>query len=222
MLILNCTKATAELFTTNKKGKKSTSIQPNPNFSILDTEYEGQRLSQWLIHTKKIHRKNVLIIMHIPTRFSMVFSGLNKGEWEKVIQLILERLANAMLNVDAMIDREDEAQFQLTLNNYIDTHRTFHFFQRSDRSVLSHIADVFWRFELEVQEIGHLPNNQEEAAGFDEFTNQMIRSTGQLPKGFFPESEMYIEWLTRYGGVDRSQADVIRNLVLKSRLPPLI
>ena len=216
MLILNCTKAAAELFTPTKKGKKSIPIQPDPNFSILDSEYQGQPLSQWLIHTKKINRKNILIIMHIPTRFSMVFCNLKKGEWDKVIQLMLERLANAMLDVDDMIDKEDEALFQFTLANFIDTHRQFEFFQRSDKSVLGHIADVFDLFELELQDIGYLPNHQEEGAGFDEFANQTIRSTGLRPKGFYPEAEMYVEWLTRYGGVDESQAEHIRYLVIKS------
>jgi hypothetical protein len=219
MLVLNCTKAAADLFTTTKKGKKSTPIQPQPNFSILDTEYEGQPLSQWLIHTKKINRKNIVVIMHVPTRFSMVFCDLKKGEWSKVFQLMLERLANAMLGVDDMIDKEDEEHFQFTLDNFIDIHRQFEFFQRSDRSVLGHIADVFCLFESELQDIGHLPNHQEEGAGFDEFANQTIRSTGLRPKGFFPEAEMYVEWLTRYGGVDESQADHIRNLVVKSIQP---
>ena len=80
MLILNCTKAAAELFTTTRQGKKKTPIQPLPTFSISDVEHKGQQLSQWLIHTKKIHRKNVMVVMHVPTRFSMVFCGLKKGE----------------------------------------------------------------------------------------------------------------------------------------------
>ena len=78
MLILNCTKAAADFFSTTQKGKKISRLEPAPKQTIAESNDPAQW--QWLVHTIKVKGKNVLIAMDYHTRFSITLSALKKGD----------------------------------------------------------------------------------------------------------------------------------------------
>ena len=85
MLIFNCTKAAADFFTSTKKGEKSSPIEPAPyktiaeSIAMADVSTDSEHQWHWLIHAKKVKRKNVLIVMDYQSRFAITLTGLKKG-----------------------------------------------------------------------------------------------------------------------------------------------
>ncbi|CAM3607056.1 hypothetical protein VA7868_03528 [Vibrio aerogenes CECT 7868] len=217
MLVLNCTKAAADFFTVTRQGKKQSPIEKPPTPAIGDTLYHDQPVSSWLIHAIKVQRKNVLIAMDVHTRYAMVFAGIKKGNWSEFANQWLERLFNNMQFRGEEFELCDEASFHSMLNEFARQHPRPHFCQRGDRSVQSHINDVAWHIENWAHETGHLPEHHEDAASFDEWLNSMTRSTKSYKNGFFPDEEMFLHWITRYGDLDSQEEPMIRQYFNQSR-----
>jgi hypothetical protein len=91
MLVFNCTKTAAEFFTVTRQGKKQSPLEKPPTPAIIDTQHENLPVSSWLVHAIKVQRKNVLIAMHVHTRYAMVFTGLQKGNYAEFSRQWLER-----------------------------------------------------------------------------------------------------------------------------------
>ncbi|SHO57046.1 DUF6933 domain-containing protein [Vibrio quintilis] len=210
MLVFNCTKAAAEFFTVTRQGKKQSPLKPSPKSAIGDTQHNSQPVSPWLVHATKVQRKNVLIAMHVPTRYAMVFTGLKKGDWTEFFNQCLERLFNNMQFFGEAFELCDEASFHTMFNQFLRLHPKLHFCQRGDRSVQSHLNDVVWHFEYRVHEAGCLPDGQEQCASFDEWVNSMIRSTKSHKDYFHPDEEMFLDWISQYGDLDESEEPLIR------------
>jgi hypothetical protein len=222
MLVFNCTKTAAEFFTVTRQGKKQSPLEPTP--AIGDTQQDNHLVSSWLVHTIKVQRKNVLIAMHIQTRYAMVFTGLRKGDWPEFFNQWLERLFNNMQFFGEEFELCDEASFHTMFNQFIHLHPKPHFCQRGDRSVQSHINDVVWHFEYRVHEVGCLPDAQQECASFDEWVNSMIRSTKTKKDYFHPDEEMFLDWMSQYGDLNESEAPLIRQYFhsLRVQTSPLL
>ena len=210
MLVFNCTKAAAEFFTVTRQGKKQSPLEPSPNPEIVDTQYDNHPVSSWLVHCIKVQRKNVLIAMHVSTRYAMVFTGLKKGDWERFFNQWLERLFNNMQWFGETFEMCDEVSFSQMLNHFLRLHPKSHFCLRGDRSVQSHLNDVAWHFDYRAYQIGSLPDGQEQCASFDEWINSMMRSTKAHKDYFHPDEEMFLDWMNLYGELDESEMPLIR------------
>ncbi|EOG1048699.1 hypothetical protein ACK24S_003600 [Vibrio fluvialis] len=210
MLMFNCTKTAAEFFTVTRLGKKLSPLEPSPTPKAGDTQHDNQPVSAWLVHAIKVQRKNVLIAMHMQTRYAMVFTGLRKGDWAEFFNQWLERLFNNMQFFGEEFELCDEASFHTMFNQFIRLHPKPYFCQRGDRSVQSHINDVAWHFEYRVHQVGSLPDGQEQCASFDEWVNDMIRSTKTQKDYFHPDEEMFLLWMGHYGDLDSSEEPLIR------------
>ncbi|WP_375750013.1 DUF6933 domain-containing protein [Vibrio sp. HN007] len=210
MLVYNCTKAAVDFFTVTRKGKKDSPLTEPPIDSISDSGNDVRHISQWLVHAIKVQRKHVLIVMHIHTRYAMIFCNLKKGDWNTFLELHLERLFNNMQFFGEEFEMCDEHTFHNMFRRYLRKHPKPYFCKRGDRSAQSHINEVVWQFEDRVNEIGVLPNNQEEAASFDEWINSMIRSTKRHPDYFYPDEEMFFDWMLEYGDLDPSEREFVQ------------
>lgn len=217
MLVLNCTKAAADFFTLTRKGEKTSPLKDAPTESILDLGNKAAPISQWLVHAIKIQRKHVLIAVHSDTRYAMVFSDLKKGDWESFINLLAERLFNNLANFSIDIQTYDEATHEQMWGQFMVKHTQFHFCQRGDRSIQPHLNDVSRQFEDHAQEIGTLPNNKEEAAGFDAWVNYQLRRTKAHSDYFHPNEEMFIDFLAQYGELPEEQLNATRNKITELR-----
>ncbi|MGD6740097.1 DUF6933 domain-containing protein [Photobacterium leiognathi subsp. mandapamensis] len=191
MLVFNCTKAAADFFTVKRNGKKVSPLEAPPTDSISNSEpvdaFSTQPpMSAWLVHAVNVQRKKVLIAMHVETRYSMVFVGIQKGDWLEFTNQLLERLFNNMQFFGEEFEMCDEESFEEMFNEFIKLHPKPYFCQRGDRSVQSHINDVAWQFENRVYQAGSLPEGHEQSASFDEWINSLIRSTKQKKITFIP------------------------------------
>ncbi len=196
MLLFRCTKDAAEALSTTRKGEVQSWLDDTP---LPDDAQPWV----WQLHAVKIARQNVLVAMQADTRFAMVFWGLKKGDGETLIRLFYERLANHLLWLAADAGALDEAASQPMLDALLRQHAGFRFHTGSDRSVQSHINDVVHHCRDAVADNGCLPDNREQAAGFDEFLNEGIRSV----KGgayFQPTEEWLCACLRDFSGMDEA------------------
>ncbi|WP_305812861.1 DUF6933 domain-containing protein [Photobacterium leiognathi] len=217
MLVFNCTKAAADFFTVKRNGKKVSPLEAPPTDSISNSEpvdaFSTQPpMSAWLVHAVNVQRKKVLIAMHVETRYSMVFVGIQKGDWFEFTNQLLERLFNNMQFFGEEFEMCDEESFEEMFNEFIKLHPKPYFCQHGDRSVQSHINDVAWQFENRVYQAGSLPEGHEQSASFDEWINSLIRSTKQKNDHFHPDEEMFIDWMQTYSKLGDNEDKLIRQL----------
>lgn len=162
--------------------------------------------------------QNVVIVMHVQTRYAMVFTGLNKGDWVTFFNQWLERLFNNMQFFGEEFELCDDVSFNSMLSQFIHLHATPYFCRRGDRSVQSHINDVAWHFEYCVRQVGSLPHGQEQCASFDERVNSTIRSTKTQKDYFFPDEEMFLAWMSQYGDLEQGEIPLVRQYFHSLRL----
>lgn len=210
MLVFNCTKAAAEFFSVTRNGKKESRLQAPPEVDITERGSLDAPYAQWVVHATSIKRKKVLVVMHVHTRYALVFNGLPKGDWKAFLTVFMQRLFNNMQYFGEEFELCDDDSLQEMLNAFFAIHPRTVFCQRSDRSVQSHINDVVWHFGNAVNDVGRLPNNDEEGSVFDEWVNGILRSTKAQPDYFYPDEDMFIEWITLYGGMAVEEQDSVR------------
>ncbi|MCG9721482.1 hypothetical protein [Shewanella sp. Isolate7] len=73
--------------------------------------------------------------MHVETRYSMVFVGIQKGDWLEFTNQLLERVFNNMQFFGEEFEMCDEESFEEMFNEFINLHPRPFFCQRGDRSV---------------------------------------------------------------------------------------
>lgn len=195
MLIINCTKAAAEFFSTTKKGKKISPIEPAPEQTIAESNDPQQW--QWLVHAIKVKGLNVLVAMEYQTRFCITLSALKKGDVEDFLdnlELHLTVHAHEML----VATGADEQTIEASLDRYRETHNHCAFYQRSDRSAQANINDVTWHFRCHSDEMGEVPT-EFDLIGFDLYTNQLPRKRKDEKDFFIPQKRFLSAWLMRFG-----------------------
>ena len=161
MLLFHCTNDAADILSSTRQGQKHSWVDNTP--LPEDAQPWG-----WQLHAVKIARQNVLVAMQADTRFAMVFWGLKKGDGETLLRLFYERLANHLLWLAEDAGVLDEAASQAMLDRLLQQHAGFRFHTGSNRSVQTHINEVVHCCRDAVADNGCLPDNREEAAGFDE------------------------------------------------------
>ncbi len=203
MLILNCTKAAADFFSTTKKGKKISVLEPAPKQTIAESNDPAQW--QWLVHAIKVKGKNVLVAMDYQTRFSITLSALKKGDdgsfmnsFEHHLTVHIHEMMTAV-NVDSQT-------IDASLERYRHQHNRCAFYSRGDRSVQAHINDVVWHFRRCAYDGGDVPT-EVDLIGFDIFVNQILRKRQAEKDYFIPQHEFLHAWLIDYGEYNTAQAD---------------
>lgn len=209
MLLFRCTKDATEALTTTRKGAVQSWVDNTP----LPDDVQPW---VWQLHAVKIARQNVLVAMQTETRFAMVFWGLKKGDGEALLHLFYQRLANHLLWLAEDTGVLSEADCQTMLDRLLQQHAGFRFHAGSNRSVQTHINEVVHCCRDAVADNGYLPDNREEAAGFDEFLNQGIRSV----KGgayFQPSEEWLCVCLHDFSGIDEAGIAKVRERLKAQR-----
>lgn len=210
MLVFNCTKAASDFFTVSRRGQKQTPIEDKPTESIFDVGTALEPISQWLVHVIKVQRKNVIVAMHVHTRYAMVFCSVKKGDWLEFTNLLVERLFNNLHFFMEEFEWGDDDSFREMFNCFLAHHPRPYFCQRGDRSVQSHINDVAWQFEDRVYQVGTLPDNEFESASFDEWVNSLLRKTKVSKDYFYPDEEMFLQWVSHYGQLHDNELELVR------------
>ena len=222
MLILNCTKAAADFFSTTKKGKKISPIEPAPKQSIAESIGESMGESndphqwQWLVHAIKVKGKNVLVAMDYQTRFSITLSALKKGDEMAFLNNLEHHLTVHVHEMMSAINADSQA-IDASLEHYRQQHNSCAFYLRGDRSVQAHINDVAWHFRRWADDAGDVPT-EVDLIGQDVFANQLLRKRKAEKDYFTPQREFLHAWLTHYGEYSTARADEsINRLKAKER-----
>ena len=223
MLLFHCSQAAVDGLSVTRKGKQESWITQTP----LPAAVAEPAIPHWHwhLHQVTISRQRVWVAMEQQTRFAMVLWGFKKGEGEALLHCFYERLANHLIWALTYLELLDDQQAEQLLPPLLAQLSPFHFVAGSDRSVQAHITDVVQLCRLAVSEQGCLPDNQEQAAGFDMQLNQTPRSVRGGPY-IFPDEQLLCLLLKRLDGYHKVTADAVQSAFKAARrayfdMPPI-
>ena len=203
MLIFNCTEAASKFFSRVHKGKTLTPIDPKPPSSVIEDDGCAPFVEQWLVHAITVQRKHVLFVIHVETRYCMIFADAKKADTEGFIGWFADRwregLMRDAINHDLM-NWVDAGIMPQRMQEACLEHR---FYRRSHRSAQKHIDEIAWFFQDCAAEWECLPQGERAAIGFDAQMNDRPRSKGQK-ECFWPDEEMIAHWLRQYCAADET------------------
>jgi hypothetical protein len=209
MLVFQCTKDATEALTVTRKGVIESFVETKPA-PIEQTAWV------WQLHAVKIDRKLVFIAMQAETRFAMVFWGIKKGDAESLLQLFFERLANHVFWLVEDAQALNDKGASKMVDQLLEACRSFAFHAGSDRSVQRHINEVARECKYGFEAVGHLPDNREEAAGFDENMNRMLRSVRGGDYSY-PSEELLCNTLRDFAGFDVGKLAAVRQTLQEAK-----
>ncbi|MDE1716251.1 hypothetical protein PWG14_27680 [Chromobacterium amazonense] len=209
MLLFHCTKDASTALSSTRNGVTHSWVNDQP-LPAGDTPWI------WQLHAVKIMRQTVLVAMHSDSRFTMVFWGMKKGDGETLLLLFFERLANHLFWLAEDTGALDESGCETMFNRLMTTHHAFRFHTNSDRSVQAHINEVVQCCRNAVADNGCLPDNYEEAAGFEQYLNKIIRSAhgGDF---FYPDEALLRACLRAFAGFHESQLRKVQEQMREAR-----
>lgn len=214
MLVFNCTEAASDFFSRVHKGKKITPVQNPPSATIADDHAGDSKseLSQWLVHAITVQRKHVLLVIHLQTRYCMIFADMKKADADSFVQAFTQRWMNNMLDHAMQSGVLEWVEYPSMLERFTELNREFSFYRRSDRSAQGHLNEIVWIFKDQAADAGCLPTDEGAASCYDIKTNRFIRSRAGLKHSFLPDEEMLIHWLQKFCGASEASAQEAREL----------
>ncbi|KTD20373.1 DUF6933 domain-containing protein [Legionella londiniensis] len=218
MLVFNCTKAAADFFTTVRKGNKLSPMSPVPKKKFIDEPVlHSHQQWHWMVHVKKIARRNVLLAMDMDSRFCMIFWGIKKGNVQSFLEQFHDRLGLHVVSV-INLGGQDESISKKSMDSFVESHHEYAFVQRGDRSVQAHIKDVFFNFQYEQFRWEDDIPTEEELFFSDLRHNDTPRRRRHDKDYIFPTEIMFMTWLSRYANVDEQTiAHAMSQFRFKSR-----
>jgi|GEM_PF-1413022 len=145
----------------------------------------------WYAHRVTIMRRKCIIAMEYQSRYTMVFCGLTKPDFNNFAQLFSQRLLQEACVVTQLHKPLPEADEQLLceLANEVSMQQSY--CCHHDRSVQSHINQVKDHLEDLVLRDGYpLPESNVDAMRFGLLANDMLRKT-KNHKDYFVPLEVY-------------------------------
>ena len=150
--------------------------------------------------------------MEWQSRYSMVFAGLTKAEFQNFPKTCADRLWREVVSICQLDDVQSQKMAELV--EMVAAEQSYQ--SGSDRSVQAHINDVAWHLGCEANEAGYLPEKPEEAFGFGIKMNEWLRKR-KGDKDYFVPVEIFRDcWLGMLEHVDsqgssskRKMADVV-------------
>lgn len=208
MLVFNCSQTARKFFSRKVERKAVTFVEPAPCPDWRDDQFQTDDgkvacLEQWQVHVHHHGQRPVLLVMHMPTRYVMVFVNVFAGEPNMFLEHFLNRWLNHMLSMGQSLGLLDETDCPDVIHHCMQAHIDFRLFARTDPSVGAHIGQVIDHFEDILQEAGAFPASDREAAGFDEQANIQPRKIGKKGKNFEPFYVMFRHWWEQSGQADR-------------------
>ncbi|MCL1080052.1 hypothetical protein D5R81_18645 [Parashewanella spongiae] len=154
MLMFNCTKAALDFFTITRQGTQYSLVQQPPHKILAeDLEYAGKRGCDdnyqwhWVLHCVSIKRKKYLLAMDYHSRYCLVFSAPKKGDDNAFLNAFEKQLKGSFrywITQNETLTQEQATEY---VHSYDRCVPDATFYQRSDRSVMSHIKEVVWHLE---------------------------------------------------------------------------
>lgn len=205
MLIFNCSEAASKFFSRVHKGKKITPVDTKPPSPIIEDDELAGSDEQWLVHAITVQRKHVLFVIHVKTRYCMIFAEAKKADVESFFVRFTERWVNGLMIHALNHDLEKWLDPDLMLARIKQTCEDHQFFRRSHRSAQKHIDEIAWIFQDKAAATGCLPPDELAAMVFDEDMNDTPRNSKGAKDYYFPLEEMMLHWLRNYCFLDDVQ-----------------
>jgi hypothetical protein len=203
MLIFNCTEAACNFFSRVHKGKKITPVEKPPS-PVIEDDAAGEFTEQWLVHATTVQRKHVLYVIHVPTRYCMIFADAKKADIEGFIQRFADRWVEGLIRHAGHHDMLNWVDPEQMMERFREGCREYVFYKRGHRGAQKHISEISWFFEDCAHEWGTLPSDEFSAGRFDGDVNDTPRSSKEHKDYYYPDEEMVAHWLRRYVGLDES------------------
>ena len=149
---------------------------------------------QWYANVVTLARRKCVIAMELQSRYTMVFCGMTKKEFEHFPEIFQERLWREVL---VLCTEEENEEFLNKLSNQILSIANEQRYQEGhDRSVTSHMNQVVQSLEIYVQYQGNdLPESSAAAYEFGVRENKIIRKR-KSDKDYFRPAEVFRDfWL---------------------------
>jgi hypothetical protein len=132
MLIFNCTEAASQFFSRVHKGKKITPVEKPPS-SIIEDDAPDESAEQWLVHAITVQRKHVLFVIHVQTRYCMIFADAKKADIEGFVQRFTERWINGLIRHAGQYDILRWVDDEPMMERFVENCGDYLFYKRGHR-----------------------------------------------------------------------------------------
>lgn len=204
MLIFNCTEAASKFFSRVHKGKTITPVDPKPPSPIIEDDEPDRSAEQWLVHAISVQRKHVLLVIHVKTRYCMIFADAKKANAEGFVERFAERWREGLIRDGINHDFMQWVDAGVMPTRMEEVCRQHRFYRRGHRSAQQHIEQIAWLFQSCAAESENLPEGERAAMRFDAWINGQLRSTNGQKSYFSPDEEMIAHWLRQYCAADQT------------------
>ncbi|MEO6675866.1 MAG: hypothetical protein ABIO21_00700 [Pseudomonas sp.] len=211
MLIFNCTEAASNFFSRIQKGKTITPVDFNPPSPTPEEDEPGDLSEQWLVHAITVQRKHVLFVIHINTRYCMIFADAKKADVTGFIQRFSERWIYGLMRHATQNDLFPWIDGELMQQRYEQACSEHVFYKRRHRSAQKHIDEISWIFQDYAAEWGELPADEFVAGRFDAQMNKRLRLMKSQQDYCAPDDEMIAHWLRTYSGQNEKGVQAARD-----------
>lgn len=208
MLTFNCSQAACDFFSRIHKGKKITSVEKPLALSDSDGELQMDP-QQWLVHAATVRRKNVLVAIHLKTRYSMLFFDMKKADDAGFVHAFTHRWIDGVMDLALKCNVLDMINPQVCDVFLSDVGKSYRLFQRSDRSSQGQINEILRVFKYNAEDFDFVTQSWS-ARRYDAGINKTPRSIPGLKGYGYPAEEMLVHWLMTVGGVDAAMDQQIR------------
>lgn len=203
MITVNCSLAAAEhLYNGFKKGSNEGFFEPATTQSLAETKAELEKANkpcfQWVVHAIKLGRSTCLIAVEFETRYCHVIHQVKKGNMQDFLSRLQERLMNGLEWQGQDYLLFDSVQMEQGIERYFSLHKNIRFYQRTDRSVMSHVSQIAAGYSNFYHNTGCFPPDEETALEFDLKLNQTWRTRKGEKYDLHANEKMIQQWLTEY------------------------
>jgi len=209
MLIFNCTEAASKFFSRVHKGKTITPVQ-KPSSPVIEDDEPVEYAEQWLVHAITVQRKHVLFVIHVQTRYCMIFADAKKADIEGFAHRFAERWIHGLMRHAGQHDLLRWIDDESMMERFLESCSEYVFYKRGHRGAQQHINEIAWIFEARAADWGTLPSDEFSAARVDGDMNDTPRNSKGHKDYYYPDAEMTVHWLRRYGGLDEPAVEAAR------------
>lgn len=201
MITINCSLAAAEfLYKGFKKGTQEgffADAGSLPFPEVPDNHHHSQNF-HWVVHAIKLGRSTCLIVMDSDTRYCHVIHQVRKGDVQGVLRRLLERFINGIMWQCRYYSLCDALEMKTGIERYLALSGDIRFYQRSDKSVMTHINQVAAICRDVWHDLGCFPPDEETALHFDLDLNQDFRACKGEKFGPQVNVKMLQRWMTDF------------------------
>ncbi|OMQ27318.1 DUF6933 domain-containing protein [Serratia oryzae] len=203
MITINCSlAAAAHLCKGFKKGSNEGFFEPATTQTLAETKAELEKVNkscfQWVVHAIKLGRSTCLIAVEFETRYCHVIHQVKKGDMQDFFSRLQERLMNGLEWQGQDYSLFDSVQMEQGIERYFSLHKDIRFYQRTDRSVMSHVSQIAAEYSDVYHNTGYFPPDEETALEFDLKLNQTWRNRKGEKYDLHANEKMIQHWVTEY------------------------